>query len=62
MTPDEVRFCLLRRDDVPATNPHNLASSSACMDTKGEMDESCNGRSDGMLAFPFALQVSRAKT
>ena len=58
MTFDQVRFRLLRSDDVPATNPHNLAFRFGLQDNKqvivaGELQP------NGMLAFDFTLTVKK---
>jgi len=37
VNPDEVRFRVLRRDDVPASNPLNLAYRFGLQDTKQEI-------------------------
>jgi hypothetical protein len=57
--PDEVRFRLLRGDDVPATNPLNLAYRFGLQDTKqivvtGE-------RRNGVIAFDFSLTAKMGK-
>lgn len=57
---EEVSFRLLRSDDVPATNPHNLAFRFGLQDTKGNIIP--GGRqADGMLAFDFSLKVEQGK-
>lgn len=55
---DEVRFRLLRADDTPITNPHNLAYKFGLQDTKQEIME---GRClpNGKLAFDFTLKVKK---
>lgn len=55
---DEVRFRLLRRDDVPATNPHQLAYRFGLQDTRQEIVQG-EPRADGMLAFDFTLKVKQ---
>ncbi len=60
MPPIEVRFCLLRSDDLPATNPHNLAFRFGLQDTKGIIVPAEPGR-DGKLAFPFTLTAKPGK-
>ena len=60
MTSDEVRLRLLRADDIPATNPHNLAYKFGLQDTKQEIME---GRRlpNGKLAFDFTLKVKKGR-
>jgi len=58
--PEEVRFRLLRGDDVPATNPHNLAYRFGLQDTKGNIVPG-ERRPNGMLAFDFSLKVKQGK-
>ena len=60
MGADEVLFRLLRSDDVPATNPHNLAYRFGLQDSKGEIVPG-ERRADGMLVWDFSLTVKRAK-
>ncbi|HEY1759415.1 MAG TPA: DUF5990 family protein [Bryobacteraceae bacterium] len=59
-TKEEVRFRLLRSDDVPATNPHNLAYRFGLQDTKGNIVPG-ERRPDRKLAFDFALKVKQGK-
>lgn len=58
MTSQEVRFRLLRADDIPATNPHGLAYKVGLQDTKQEITEGRRLR-DGRLAFDFTLKVRK---
>jgi hypothetical protein len=58
MQSDEVRFRLLRSDDVPATNPHNLAFKFGLQDKHGEIDTPTSHK-DGSLAFDFTLTVKK---
>jgi hypothetical protein len=60
MTPDEVRFRLLRRDAVPATNPFDLAYRFGLQDTKQTIVEGVV-QPDGGLAFDFTLKVKQGK-
>jgi hypothetical protein len=57
--PDEVRFQLLRADDIPATNPHGLAYKFGLQDSKQQITE---GRRlpNGTLCFDFTLRVKKA--
>jgi hypothetical protein len=57
---EEVRFRLLRSDDVPATNPHNLAYRFGLQDTKGNLIPG-ERQASGMLAFNFSLKVKQGK-
>ena len=57
---DEVRFRLLRSDEVPATNPFNLAYRFGLQNTKQNIVEGVR-LSDGALAFDFTLRVKQAK-
>jgi len=56
---DEVRFRLLCRDDVPATNPHNLAFKFGLQDKKQEIVRGVR-RPDGTFVFDFTLTVKKA--
>jgi hypothetical protein len=56
MATEVVRFRLLRADDIPATNPHNLVYKFGLQDTKQEIMEGCR-LPDGKLAFDFTLTV-----
>jgi hypothetical protein len=58
--PEEVRFRLLRSDDVPATNPHNLAYRFGLQDTKGNITPG-ERQPSGMIAFDFSLTVKQGK-
>jgi hypothetical protein len=58
MTSDEVRFRLLRSDDVPATNPHNLAFKFGLQDKQGEIVAPISHKNGG-LAFDFTLTVKK---
>jgi len=60
VNPDEVRFRLLRRDDVPATNPFKLAYRFGLQDNKQEIVAG-EHRPDGMLGFDFTLKVKKDK-
>lgn len=57
---EEVRFRLLRSDDVPATNPHNLAYRFGLQDTKGNIVPG-ERQTDGMLVFSFSLKIKEGK-
>jgi len=57
---EEVRFRLLRSDDVPATNPHNLAYRFGLQDTKGNIIPG-EIQADSMLIFDFNLKVKQGK-
>jgi hypothetical protein len=56
----EAHFCLLRGDDVPPTNPQNLAFRFGLQDTKGIIQPAEPGP-DNKLAFPFTLTVKPGK-
>lgn len=58
MNPGEVFFRLLRSDDVPATNPHQLAYRFGLQDTKGNIVAGTQ-RPDGVISFDFSLNVKR---
>ena len=60
LTKEEVRFRLLRSDDVPATNPLNLAYQFGLQDTKGNIVAGTR-HPNGMLAFDFTLKVKQGK-
>jgi hypothetical protein len=60
MNPGEVRFRLLRSDDIPATNPHQLAYRFGLQDTKGNIVPG-ERQPNGMLAFDFTLKVKLGK-
>jgi hypothetical protein len=60
LTKEEVRFRLLRSDDVPATNPLNLAYQFGLQDTKGNIVAGTR-QPNGMLAFDFTLKVKQGK-
>jgi hypothetical protein len=51
---------LLRSDDVPATNPHNLAYRFGLEDTKGNILPG-ERQADGIFAFDFNLKVKQGK-
>jgi hypothetical protein len=57
---DEVRFRLLRDDDVPATNPHDLAYVFGLQDTKKQIVVGAI-QPQGALAFDFSLKVKEGK-
>jgi Family of unknown function (DUF5990) len=57
---DEVRFRLLRSDDVPATNPHKLAYKFGLQDTKQQITEG-TPQKNGTLAFHFTLKAKKGK-
>jgi hypothetical protein len=57
---DEVRFRLLRSDDVPATNPFHLAYRFGLQDTKQDIVAGTR-QPDGVLAFDFSLTVKKGK-
>ena len=56
----EVHFRFLRSDDIPATNPHNLAYRFGLQDTKGNIIPG-EKQTSGMLAFDFTLKVKQGK-
>jgi hypothetical protein len=56
----EVRFRLLRANDVPATNPHELAFRFGLQDTKQNIVAG-ERQADGALAFGFTLRVKEGK-
>jgi hypothetical protein len=56
MTPNEVRFRLLRSNDIPATNPHNLAYLFGLQDSKGNIIAGTR-LPNGALCFDFSLKV-----
>jgi hypothetical protein len=58
--PNEVRFRLLRSDDIPATNPHKLAYKFGLQDKKQQIMEGTR-QANGMLAFDFTLTVKKGK-
>jgi len=60
MKSDEVRFRLLRSDDVPATNPHNLAFKFGLQDKHGEIVPP-TPQKNGTLAFDFTLTVKKGE-
>jgi hypothetical protein len=57
---DDVSFRLVRSDNVPATNPHQLAYKFGLQDKQGDIME---GRRlpSGMLVFDFTLKVKEGK-
>jgi hypothetical protein len=57
---DQVRFRLLRADDLPATNPNHLAYHFGLQDTHGQIVAAVQ-RPDGMLVFDFSLGVKPGK-
>jgi hypothetical protein len=60
LNPDEVRFRLLRSDDLPATNPFNLAYRFGLQDTKQEIVAG-ERQPNGVFAFDFTLKVKPGK-
>ena len=60
MNPDEVRFRLLRGDDVPATNPLNLAYRFGLRDTKQEIVAG-ERQPNGTLVLDFSLKLKEGK-
>jgi hypothetical protein len=60
VNPDEVRFRLLRSDDVPATNPFNLSYRFGLQDTKQNIVRGVR-QPDGVLAFDFTLKLKKSK-
>src|ERR1700733_11917194 len=60
MKSDEVLFRLLRRNDVPTTNPHNLAYRFGLQDIKGNVVVGIQ-QPDGGLRFDFSLKVKPGK-
>lgn len=61
MNVNEVRFRLLRNNDIPATNPHKLAYKFGLQDTKQQIMEA-TPQPDGILAFDFTLTVKKGKS
>jgi uncharacterized protein DUF5990 len=57
---DEVRFRLLRSDDVPATNPLNLAYQFGLQDIKGNLVAGTR-QASGILVFDFILKAKVGK-
>jgi hypothetical protein len=60
MKSDEVHFRLLRNDDVPATNPHDLAFKFGLQDKHGEIVPPTPLK-NGALAFDFTLTVKKGE-
>ena len=60
MNPDEVRFRLLRGDDVPATNPLNLAYRFGLQGTKQEIVAG-ERQPNGTLVLDFSLKLKEGK-
>jgi len=60
VNPDEIRFRLLRGDDVPATNPLNLACRFGLQDTKQEIVAG-ERQPNGTLVLDFSLKVKERK-
>jgi hypothetical protein len=60
MNPDEVRLRLLRSNDVPPTNPHNLAYRFGLQDTKGNLLSGVR-HPDGTFSFDFCLKAKPGK-
>jgi Family of unknown function (DUF5990) len=56
VAPDEVRMRLVRHDDAPATNPHNLTFVFGLQDAKQEIVPPTKGPA-GQLVFDFTLRV-----
>jgi hypothetical protein len=56
MGADEVRFRLVRSNDLPATNPHHLAYRFGLQDTKGNVVAG-EPLPNGALSFDFTLKV-----
>lgn len=54
----DVRFRLLRNDDVPATNPLHLAYRFGLQDTKGNVVAGTK-LSNGVLGFDFSLTAKQ---
>ena len=54
--PSEVRFRLIRADDVPATNPENDAFVFGLQDTKEQLVAGVRGP-NGEFVFDFSLTV-----
>lgn len=55
-----MRFRLLRSDDSPATNPHDLAYRFGLQDTRGNIIPG-EKQASGMLAFDLDLKVRQGK-
>jgi len=60
MKSGEVRFRLLRSDDAPATNRHNLAFKFGLQDKNGEIVPATPLK-NGTLAFDFTLTVKKVE-
>jgi Family of unknown function (DUF5990) len=56
----EVYFRLLRRDDVPATNPFNLSYQFGLQDTRQKIIAG-ERQSNGVLVFDFSLKAKNGK-
>jgi hypothetical protein len=57
---EEVHFRLLRSNDIPPTNPHNLAYRFGLQDTKGNIVSGVPNVK-GMLALDVSLKVKQGK-
>lgn len=57
---DQVRFRLIRADDIPATNPEGDAFVFGLQDAKGQIDPGVRDAS-ARLVFDFALRVRPGK-
>jgi hypothetical protein len=60
VNPNEVRFRLLRNDDVPATNPFQLAYRFGLQDTKQNIFAG-EKQPNGIIVFDFSLNVKKGK-
>ena len=60
LAPDEVRFRLLRSDDIPATNPHNFSYQFGLQDKQQNVVPGVK-QSNGFLAFDFTLKVKNGR-
>ena len=58
MEPDEVSFRLIRKDDVPASNPLNLAYDFGLQDKEQNIFGGAPGPG-GVLAFDFTLKAKK---
>ena len=60
MNLDDVKFRLLRNDDIPATNPQHLTYRFGLQDNKGNVVTGIR-QPDGALSFDFSLKVKSGK-
>ncbi|MFC5862232.1 DUF5990 family protein [Acidicapsa dinghuensis] len=60
MNQDEVRFRLLRNNDVPPTNPFGLAYRFGLQNTTGNLIAGTQ-ETDGTISFDFSLKVKQER-